>query len=387
MADARVIFMEDKTPLMNDVPLFDPRAVNAGFDLKGAVARVLDRHWYVMGDEVNRFEAAFAAYCGVPHCISLANGTDALELALRAAGVAAGDRVMLAANAGYYGSTAVRQIGAVPVYVDVDESNLCLDPNAVARAIGDVPPKVILVTHLYGQLAEVESLAKIARERGIVLIEDCAQAHGARRAGKVAGSFGDLACFSFYPTKNLGAVGDGGAVVCRDETIASRVRSLRQYGWSQKYRNDLPGGRNSRLDEVQAAVLSEKLPALDRHNQARRDIASAYCEAFAGLPVRLPAACAEDHVAHLFVIRTASRDALREHLRAKGIASDIHYPVADHQQSVAQVAGNELAASLPVTERACAEVLSLPCYPGMSSEQAGRVIDAVRSFFVDGQGK
>lgn len=373
---------------MNDVPLFDPRAVNAGFDLKGAMARVLDRHWYVMGEEVTRFEAAFAAYCGVPHCISLANGTDALELALRAAGVQAGDRVVLAANAGYYGSTAVRQIGAVPVYADVAADSLCLDPQAVTRALGDgALPKVILVTHLYGQLADVESLAKIATERGIVLIEDCAQAHGARRAGKVAGSFGDLACFSFYPTKNLGAVGDGGAVVCRDEAMASRLRSLRQYGWSAKYRNDLPGGRNSRLDEVQAAVLSEKLPALDRHNKARRDIASAYCEAFAGLPVRLPASCADDHVAHLFVIRTPARDALREHLRGKGIASDIHYPVADHQQSVAQDFGGESAVSLPVTEQACAEVISLPCYPGMSSGQAQRVIDAVRSFFADRQGK
>lgn len=363
---------------LDPVPLFDASAVNSSFDLEPAVRRVLQRHWYVLGEEVRRFEQSFAAYCGVPHCVTLANGTDALELALRALGVGPGDAVVLAANAGYYGSTAVALVGARPVYAEIDPATLNIDVASVESLIKAHRPKAVIATHLYGLMADVQALAQVARSSGVSLVEDCAQSHGARRNGAMAGSVGDIACFSFYPTKNLGALGDGGAVVCRDERLASTVRSLRQYGWGQKYHNDLPGGRNSRLDEVQAAMLSEKLPQLDRQNQQRREIAARYCEAFAGLPLLLPASVGEDYVAHLFVVRTASRDALREHLRARGVATDVHYPVPDHKQAVAAGAGH---AQLPHTERACREVLTLPCYPGMQPGQVQQVIDGVRSYF------
>jgi aminotransferase EvaB len=364
---------------MSQVPLFDPRAVNAGFALESAIARVIQRHWYVLGEEVRAFETAFASYCGVPHCVTVANGTDALELALRGLGVGRGDKVILAANAGFYGSTAVQQIDAQAVYVDIDPATLCLSRTEVERVLATQSIKAIVLTHLYGQMADVEPLAELARARHIPLVEDCAQAHGARRGGAMVGSIGDVGCFSFYPTKNLGALGDGGAVTCRDAGTAARIRALRQYGWGQKYQNDLPGGRNSRLDEMQAAVLNEKLPVLDRQNQARRDIALRYREAFATLPMKLAPSFGEDYVAHLFVVRLAQRDALRAHLQARGIASDVHYPIPDHLQRVAS--SEQKAGSLPHTEQACAQVLSLPCYPGMPPDFVNQVIDAVQAFF------
>jgi aminotransferase EvaB len=365
---------------MSQVLLFDPTRVNADFDFERAIARVLQRHWYVLGDEVRQFEAAFAAYCGAPHCISLANGTDALELALRGLGVGAGDRVILVANAGYYGSTAVHLVGAQPVYVDVDPQTLCLSPAQTQRVLATQPVKAIIATHLYGQMADLQALAQLAQQHGVPLVEDCAQAHGARRGGAVVGSVGDVGCFSFYPTKNLGALGDGGAVTCGDPELAARIRALRQYGWSHKYQNDLPGGRNSRLDEMQAAVLNEKLPALDRQNQQRREIAERYGAAFKDLPLQLQASFGEDHVTHLFVVRLRERDALRSHLQARGVASDVHYPVADHHQRVAQTAET---LSLPQTEAACAQVLSLPCYPGMPQQHVDQVIAAVSEFFAN----
>lgn len=363
---------------MSTIPLFDPKAVNAGVALDAAIARVLQRHWYVLGEEVRQFEAAFADYCGVPHCITVANGTDALELALRALEIGTGDRVLLAANAGYYGSTAVHLVGATPVYVDVDPVTLCLDAAGVERALAAQPAKAVIVTHLYGQMADAAAIAKVAQAHGTALVEDCAQAHGARRGGAMAGSIGDVACFSFYPTKNLGALGDGGAVVTRDPQLDERVRSLRQYGWSAKYYNALAGGRNSRLDELQAAVLNEKLPLLDRHNEARRHIAKRYVQAFQSLPIRLQGDFGEEHVAHLFVIRVFDREAVRKHLQARGIASDVHYPMPDHMQR-AVVRPSE-PGTLPHTEQACSEVLSLPCYPGMPDAHVDQVIVAVQDF-------
>lgn len=366
---------------MSTVPLFDPKAVNAGIALQGAIDRVLQRHWYVLGEEVQRFETAFAAYCGVPYCVSLANGTDALELALRGLQVGVGDRVLLASNAGYYGSTAVHLVGASPVYVDIDPKSLCLDPAGVEQALAAQPAKAVIITHLYGQMADAAAISMIARAHGAALIEDCAQSHGALRDGSRAGSIGDVGCFSFYPTKNLGALGDGGAVVTRDAQLDARIRSLRQYGWSAKYHNALPGGRNSRLDEMQAAVLNEKLLLLDDHNGARRDIAQRYVQAFQGLPIGLQSAYGDDHVAHLFVIRVDDRQGLRAHLQARGIASDVHYPLPDHLQTAAGTA--QTAGTLGHTELACAQVLSLPCYPGMPTAYVDAVIAAVQDFYRD----
>ena len=221
---------------------------------------------YILGQEVQAFEQQFADYCGVSHCVGVGNGTDALELSLRVLGVQPSDRVAIVANAGSYSSTAVLAIGATPVWVDVDPLSMTMAPEQLAAVLAGGIAAVI-VTHLYGQLADIEALLSLARMAGVPLIEDCAQSHGARRHGRVAGSFGDLGCYSFYPTKNLGALGDGGAIVTSDEGLATQLRSLRQYGWSRKYHADAAGGRNSRLDEIQAAVLLDEVAPPGRLEQ------------------------------------------------------------------------------------------------------------------------
>lgn len=363
---------------VRNVPLFSARSVNANSSVSDAVARVLSSQWYVLGDEVNSFEQSYAKWVGVEYCISVANGTDALELALRVLGVTPDERVAAVANAGFYSSTAMHAIGAVPLYVDVNDVSLTLCPHALQRAI-ELKPKAIIVTHLYGQLANMAELVTMAGQAGVPIVEDCAQAHGAQLNGQKAGSFGAVSCFSFYPTKNLGALGDGGAVVTNDAALAERVRSLRQYGWSSKYHVGMQGGRNSRLDEMQAAVLNAKLPHVHEWNRQRRDVARRYNEAFNALPLRCPASLAEDYVAHLYVIRTDQRDALRAHLAARGVATDVHYPIPDHLQSAYT---NHLCADdLAVTMRASATVVSLPCFPGISDEEVEYVIKAVKEFF------
>ncbi|MDH3410936.1 MAG: DegT/DnrJ/EryC1/StrS family aminotransferase [Gammaproteobacteria bacterium] len=360
---------------MTTVPLFSTVGVTATVDLASAVQRVMDSHWYILGKEVSEFEREFAEYCGVPYCVGLANGTDALELALRSVGAGEGDRVVLAANAGFYGSTAVRIIGAVPVYTDVDPQTLTLAPTALRKVL-EKGVKAIIVTHLYGQLADVTTIVDLAAEFDVPVIEDCAQAHGAARGGRRAGAFGHVGCFSFYPTKNLGALGDGGAVITSRAEIAARVRRLRQYGWGAKYHVEAPGGRNSRLDEIQAAVLRAKLRHLDAWNARRRAVARSYNEAFVELPARFPPSTGEDYVAHLYVLRVANRARFRKVLNERGVASDVHYPVPDHLQPGYPCEDGKGA--LPVTEAACDSVVSLPCFPGIKDEQVEQVIEAVK---------
>lgn len=369
-------------PSATAVPLFSAEAAALGLDLGQVLRDVLDSQRYILGPQVQAFESAFAAYVGVAHTVGVANGTDALELALRALGIGPGQRVVTVANAGFYGSTAIRMVGATPVYVDVDEATLNLSPAALKQLLAAQAVHAVIVTHLYGQLADVPAIAALCRDAGVPLIEDCAQAHGARRDGRLAGAWGRLGTYSFYPTKNLGALGDGGAVVTDDTALAERLRSLRQYGWRRKYEVTLAGGRNSRLDELQAAVLSAKLPLLDAANGRRRAIAARYNRAFADLPLRLPASTGDDYVAHLYVLRTARRAALQTCLTAAGVACDVHYPIADHRQPL--LADDAAAAALPVSEAACAEVLTLPCFPGLGDEQVQRVIDAVRGFHEGG---
>ncbi len=361
------------------IPFFRPPSGAVVDACREAVERVINSQWFILGAEVEAFEREFAAYCGVSTCVSVANGTDALELALRACGVGAGDRVALVANAGYYGSIATKLVGAVPLYVDIDEATMTMEAAQLARAL-ESRPKAVIVTHLYGRLANIEELCALAERAGVPLIEDCAQAHGAMRSGRKAGSFGTLGCFSFYPTKNLGALGDGGAVVTNDEVLAARLRQLRQYGWKSKYHVDLPGGRNSRLDEMQAAILRARLVWLDEWNASRREIARRYSAAFSALPLAVPAPVDEAYVAHLYVVRSGEREALRAHLAARGVATDIHYPVADHRQTVA-MSGVSVGGGLPVTEQACRGVLSLPCFPGLSAAEVDEVIASVASYF------
>jgi aminotransferase EvaB len=360
------------------IPIFSGCAMSADVDCLIPVQRVLASQWFVLGPEVSAFESEFAAYCGVEQCVTLANGTDALELALRALEVKAGDKVLLAANAGFYGSKAVRLIGAVPQYVDIDPKSLTMSVASLQAAL-TVKPKGIVVTHLYGQLADIEAIVKIAKAANVPVIEDCAQAHGARRNGRTAGSFGDIGCFSFYPTKNLGALGDGGAVVTRDAALAARLKKLRQYGWGEKYHVELAGGRNSRLDEIQAAILRQKLGHLDRWNEERRVIARAYNVAFAHLPITCPISVDDDFVAHLYVVRVAQRQAFQDFLKEQGIATAVHYPIPDHHQfAYPPDAG---APALPATEEACQHVVSLPCFPGLKEAEVARVIRAVEQYF------
>lgn len=361
-----------------DIPLFSFRALSQP-NVTAAIQRVVDSQWYVMGAEVAAFEREFAAYCGVLNCVSVANGTDALELGLRALGVKPGDRVLAVANAGFYGSTAIHLLGATPDYIDIDPKTLTISVEHLREAIGVNVPQAIIVTHLYGQLADIETIVELAAKAGIPVIEDCAQAHGAMRSGKRAGSFGSIGCFSFYPTKNLGAMGDGGAVVTSDASLAAHLRQLRQYGWAAKYRVEMAGGRNSRLDEMQAAILREKLPCLERWNAERREIARRYNSVFARLPLLCPPSLGADYVAHLYVVRVAKRETFRAFLKEHGVATDVHYPVPDHLQ--AANAGSQPGYSLSATEAACDAVVSLPCFPGLTDQEVERVIQAVVLYF------
>lgn len=346
--------------------------------LATAAAEVVGSGYYVLGPNVRAFESAFAVYCGVEHCISVANGTDALELSLRALGVSSADRVAVVANAAMYGTSAVLACGAEPVFIDIDANTATMDPVKLEAALADDNIKAVIITHLYGQLASIEAIASLCKTHGVGLVEDCAQAHGARNEKGLAGSFGDIASFSFYPTKNLGALGDGGAVVTRRTDLADRVRMLRQYGWTQKYTNGIAGGRNSRLDEIQASMLMLMLPHLDQWNQSRRNVAERYAAGIRNPKIRTNTSAGQTYVAHLYVIRTNARTSLQQHLAKHGIQTDVHYPIPDHKQPCHD--GRFAHVMLPQTEMDCVTVLTLPCFPELRDSEIDRVIDACNSF-------
>ena len=346
--------------------------------LCAAVTRVIESGWFVLGPEVNAFEQEFATYCGVTYCVTLANGTDALELALRALGICEGMTVLTVANAGMYSSIGIQATGATPLYVDISTDTLLVDVAALKLVLDCHRVDAIIVTHLYGLLADIEEIVKLAHSRGIPVVEDCAQAHGAVRQGKKAGSFGDIACFSFYPTKNLGALGDGGAITTWRKDLADLVKQFRQYGWDRKYCITLACGRNSRLDEMQAAILRIKLPLLDQWNARRRNIAARYSKGIRNPKVTAQKIHGSEYVAHLYVIRSCERAQLKQHLAAAGIPSDVHYPIPDY----AQVAYCQFFAytRLAVTEQACEEVLTLPCFPEMTDAEVVTIIASVNSW-------
>jgi len=346
--------------------------------LATAASTVVGSGYYVLGPNVNAFETAFADYCGVDHCITVANGTDALELSLRALGVAATDRVVVVANAAMYGTSAVLACGAEPEFIDIDPESATMDPAQLEAVLIKGGIKAVIVTHLYGQLSDIEKIAALCRTYDVGLVEDCAQAHGARNATGLAGSFGDIASFSFYPTKNLGALGDGGAVVTRRAELAERVRMLRQYGWTRKYTNGIAGGRNSRLDEIQASMLLLMLPHLDDWNQRRRSVADRYRAGINNPKIQLNSSSGLSYVAHLYVVRSEARAELQQHLADLGIQTDIHYPIPDHKQPCHN--GRFDSVKLPCTERDCATVLTLPCFPELSDAEVNRVIDACNQF-------
>jgi dTDP-4-amino-4,6-dideoxygalactose transaminase len=341
-----------------------------------AVTRVVDSGWYLDGGEVRAFEDAFASYVGVSTCIGVANGTDALELALRGVGCSSGDEVLTAANAGMYTTIAASRAGMTVRYADVDPSTLCLSRATVEAALTP-QTRAVVVTHLYGLLADVDDLAELCADAGVALVEDCAQAVGAERRGRRAGSFGDAAAFSFYPTKNLGALGDAGAVLTTDADGALLVRSLAQYGWTEKYRVVHRGGRNSRLDELQAAVLRARLSRLDESNERRRELVLRYADALPAHAGRFIASADASFVAHLAVFLAADRNAARAALDRAGIMSGVHYPIPDHRQPVW---GDRFAGlDLPVTEDAARRVVSIPCFPELTEHEVDRICEALRA--------
>lgn len=347
-------------------------------ELLRAFEAVLDGGHYILGREVAAFEQEFAAYSGSGHCIAVGNGTDALELSLRACGVGPGDAVAAVANAGLYGTTAIRAIGGRPVYADVDPATGLVQLDDLEDVCRLHRPRAMIVTHLYGRMVDMPAVLEIAAAHGTVVVEDCAQAHGAVMAGRPAGSWGAAGCFSFYPTKNLGALGDAGGVVTGDDSIAARLRQLRQYGWRAKYDAELPGGRNSRMDELQGAVLRRMLHRLDSWNERRRAVAAAFDAGIRHPLVRSLAGAGGSYVAHLYVVRCGDRAGLQSHLRGRGIPSDVHYPIPDHRQLAhPDAAGGR---PLPVTEALAAEVLTLPCFPEMDDAEVAGVVAGVNSW-------
>ena len=347
--------------------------------LEAAALRVLRSGSYVLGREVQAFETEWARFCEAEHCVGVASGTDALHIALRAVGVGAGDEVITVPNAAGYTAFATRLVGARPVYVDVDEHTWTMDAGAVERAITE-RTRAIVPVHLYGAPAEVQCLAGIARRHNIPLVEDCAQGHGAEAQGRPAGTWGDIACFSFYPTKNLGALGDGGAITTSNMELAERVRRLRQYGWGAKYWAVEPYGLNSRLDEIQAAMLRVRCQSLPAGNKQRQAHAALYRKLLSGvdglvLPAELPG-----HVYHLFVIRVLNgrRDHVQQALQERGIGTIVHYPTPDYLQPAFADLGYG-PGTAPVAERLAGEVLSLPCYPELSAEEIHAVAEEVRA--------
>lgn len=365
--------MGDATIPLNDLG----RGVAAHrLDIDESIRRVIESGWFVNGSERRGFEQEFGDYLGVKACVGVANGTDALEIALHACGCEPGEEVILAANAGMYAATAALKAGLRLRYADVEPDTLCLSWGTVAAALGP-ETRAVVVTHLYGSTADIGPIVSGCRERSIVVIEDCAQSAGAVRDGRRAGSFGDVAAVSFYPTKNLGALGDAGAVVTSSERTAERARSLSQYGWKTKYNVSLAGGRNSRLDEIQAAILRARLPHLDAANQRRRMIVDRYRGAIPAATGRIVSSEGESYVAHLAVLLTAQgeRERIAHGLSARGIATDVHYPVPDHRQAL--FSDSYATISLPITEATAAQVLTLPCFPELTEEEIDRVCEAL----------
>jgi dTDP-4-amino-4,6-dideoxygalactose transaminase len=364
------------------VPLADPGADAAPLreEILAATGRVLDRGWYVLGEEVAGFEQRIASRLGVPGAVGVASGTDALVLALLALGIGAGDEVITVSHTAGPTVAAIRIVGAIPVLVDIELETYCLDPTTLEKAVGP-RTKAIIAVHLYGHPAALDDICKFAAHRGIAVVEDCAQAQDSTTGGRTVGSIGDFGCFSFYPTKILGAIGDGGLVVARDPKHVERLRQLRAYGWTKSQFSELSDGRCSRLDELQAAILAVKLDHLDRQIEHRRTLAGAYRDAFAKLPLSCPVERPEcRHVYCLYVVRCRERDALARHLESAGIMTGRHYPFPIHEQPGLS-AKARIPRPLSITDRIKNEILTLPLYPSMPGAFQARVVDAVRSFF------
>lgn len=366
-----------------NVPMFDPASLYVRHKtvLDASARRVLESGTFILGDEVRAFEGEFADYLGCQHASGVANGTDAIELALRACGIGAGDIVVTVAHTAVATVAAIERLGAQAMLVDVELDTMTIDLQQLEAVVTQFEPAAIVVVHLYGHPVDMSAVCAIAESRDVVVVEDCAQAHGAAWLGHRIGTFGHAAAFSFYPTKNLGAFGDGGAVVTSSPDVAQRVAALRQYGWQERYISAEPG-INSRLDELQAAFLRCLLPHLDEVNAHRQLLARHYRDGLAGLDVRIPQEpSGGSHVYHQFAIRTPHREALAGLLRDEGIASAVLYPVPVHLQP-AYRDRIRIAHPLPHAERICREVLCLPIGPHVTPGDVERVVEAVRAWSV-----
>lgn len=363
------------------VPFLDLKGINLRHraDLHAALDRVLNSGWLILGKETEAFEAEFATWCGTKHCVGVGNGLEALQLVLQAWGIGPGDEVLVPSNTYIATWLAVTQCGATPVPVEPDPATCNIDPTRLSAAI-TARTKAIIAVHLYGQTADMDGVMAVARTHGLKVLEDAAQAHGALYRGRRAGALADAAGFSFYPGKNLGALGDGGAVTTADPELAERLRMLRNYGSRVKYHNEIVGW-NSRLDELQAAFLRAKLPMLDADNAARTALAARYQAGLANCPgVILPVVAPNcEPVWHLYVVRHAERDRLAGHLKAQGIDTLVHYPIAPHLQPAYAALGMR-DGSLPISETLHRQVLSLPLWPGMTVAEVDAVVEGIRSF-------
>lgn len=357
------------------IPFMDLHLDEESDEIRAAIVRVTDRAWFVLGPEVEAFEKEFAEASLAPYCVGTGNGTDAIAIALRALGVGPGDEVITTPFSAAYTALAIVMAGARPVFADIDPERMTLDPAAAEQAI---TPRTaaLLPVHLYGQPADMTALAALASRRGLALVEDCCQAHLATCQGQAVGTYGAAGAFSFYPTKNLGAFGDGGAVITSDTALAERMKRLRNGGQTDRYHHAEPGV-NSRLDEIQAAILRARLPLLRKRTEQRRALAAEYRRRLQGASIKVPLELDPGHVYHLFPVRTPRRSALEAHLRSAGIETLIHYPVAIPQQPA--FASMNPADCLHA-RRAADEVLSLPLHPRLPLEHVGAVADAVRSF-------
>ena len=346
-----------------------------------AIKRVLDSGWYVLGTEVDAFEREFASFHGKEfHAVGVANGTDAIALCLKTLGLTKGDEIITTSHTAVATVAGIEQAGCTPVFADIDPTTRCIAPNSISERVG-ANTRAIMPVHIYGQPAEMYRILEIAQTHNLAVIEDCSQAHGAEIDGQKVGTFADISAYSCYPTKNLGATGDGGVILCRSKEFAEKIKSLRQYGWNQD-RESMTPGFNSRLDELQAAILRVKLTHLAEDNAKRREIALRYNAAFKDLPLTLPAfAKTELHAMHLYVIECDRRNEFLEYLRSHQIGASLHYPLAIHQHSAYadRIRGGD---NLPATNQFYKKNLTLPMYPELSNDGVEHIISMVQKWFL-----
>ena len=361
------------------IPMFDlsRKIEKHAPDLKKIFSQVLESGNVILGDQVQAFQDEFATYLGAKHCISVANGTDAIEIAIKSLRLPRGSRILTVANAGGYSSTAIKSAGFIPVYIDVNLSTGLVDLNLIREFdLSDV--SAVVLTHLFGNpIGEIEKIIEYLKKVGVATIEDCAQAHGAKVSGRFVGNFADVSAFSFYPTKNLGALGDGGALITNDDGIATIANSLRTYGWGDKYDVTLSGGQNSRLDEIQAAFLRLFLKSLEQNNEIRREIATRYTSSLSGSFIS-PLAMAENvtHVHHLYVLKTSYKSELADHLKSQGVSHTVHYPNLDYDQS----GFDEKSEKLLNSETLKSSIISIPLFPELLEDEVQAVIKALGNF-------